>query len=171
MEGSKNGLKMRFFFERSIPTMVHWWGEDPRFSLANILLRLFVLIRVSRASAACLSFRSSLYSRYMQVPPSRILTQCPLCHAQYEQDTIRLLGEEGITRLVHCTCSKCGRAMIAVILEASGFVSSVGVVTDLEVEDAVRFQDAQPLQADECIQFAEEINAHSQRLCRALQAK
>jgi hypothetical protein len=105
----------------------------------------------------------------MQVEPSRILTQCPLCHEQYGQDTIRLLGEEGITRLVHCTCSHCGRAMIAVILEASGFVSSVGVVTDLEVEDAVRFRDAEPLQMDECIRFSEQIQRQSRQLCRALQ--
>ena len=51
--------------------------------------------------------------------------------------------------------------MIAVILEASGFVSSVGVVTDLEVEDAVRFRDAEPLQMDECIRFSEQIQRQS----------
>jgi hypothetical protein len=60
--------------------------------------------------------------------------------------------------------------MIAVILEASGFVSSVGVVTDLEVEDAVRFRDAEPLQMDECIRFSEQIQRQSRQLCRALQS-
>jgi hypothetical protein len=58
--------------------------------------------------------------------------------------------------------------MIAVILEASGFVSSVGVVTDLEVEDAVRFRDAQPIQMDECIRFSEQIQRQSKDLCQAL---
>lgn len=58
--------------------------------------------------------------------------------------------------------------MIAVILEASGFVSSVGVVTDLEVEDALRFRDAEPLAMDECIRFSEQIQKDSRRLCQAL---
>ena len=106
----------------------------------------------------------------MSLEPSRILTQCPACHATYGQGTICILGEEGMTRLVHCTCAECGRAMMAVILEASGFVSSVGVVTDLEAEDAVRFRDVAPLQIDECIRFAEQIRSQSRKLCQALQA-
>ncbi len=105
----------------------------------------------------------------MQREPSRILTQCPLCHADYGKDTVRLLGVEGLTRLVHCTCLSCGRAMLAIILEASGFVSSVGVVTDLEMEDAVRFRDATPILMDECIRFAEQIQRNSQGICKALQ--
>lgn len=106
----------------------------------------------------------------MQLEPSKILTQCPSCQASYGQGTICLLGEEGMTRLFHCTCMQCGRAMMAVILEASGFVSSVGVATDLVAEDAVRFQDVSPLKLDECIYFAEQIRSQSQKLCKAIQA-
>jgi hypothetical protein len=40
---------------------------------------------------------------------------------------------------------------LAVIVENSGSVSSVGLVTDLEIEDALRFRDAAPITADECV--------------------
>lgn len=58
--------------------------------------------------------------------------------------------------------------MLAVILEASGFVSSVGVVTDLEAQDALRFQSAPALSTEECIQFHRVLDDQSQALCQAL---
>ncbi len=104
----------------------------------------------------------------MSIQPSRILTQCPLCQAHYGEEQIRLVGEQGTTRLFHCRCEACGRSMLAVILEASWFVSSVGVVTDLEAQDALRFQSAAALSSEECIQFHQVLEGQSKVLCQAL---
>lgn len=104
----------------------------------------------------------------MSIQPSRILTQCPLCQAAYDEAGIRLVGEQGATKLFHCSCQTCGRAMLAVVLEASGVVSSVGVVTDLEAADAKRFHDAKPISVDECLRFHVQLEDESRALCHAL---
>jgi hypothetical protein len=58
--------------------------------------------------------------------------------------------------------------MLAVVLEASGVVSSVGVVTDLEAVDAKRFYDAAPITVDECLRFHLQLEEESRALCHAL---
>ena len=104
----------------------------------------------------------------MSMQPSRLLAQCPLCQTSYDEKEIRLVGEKGTTRMFHCTCQSCGHAMLAVILEASGFVSSVGVMTDLEANDALRFQQATSISSDECVHLHTVLEQESRKFCQAL---
>lgn len=101
---------------------------------------------------------------------SKILAHCPLCQAIYDEKEVKLLGEKGATRLFHCTCKACGHAMLALILETQGSVSSVGLVTDLEVGDALRFRDFQPFSADDCIATHRILEEESRTFCKALSA-
>lgn len=94
-----------------------------------------------------------------------LLTQCPLCQAAYDEKHVRLVGERGSTRLFHCSCQTCGHAMLALILETQGAMSTVGLVTDLEVQDALRFCDKQPLSSDECLAVHSFLQDHSQDFC------
>ena len=57
---------------------------------------------------------------------------------------------------------------MAVVLESSGMVSSLGLVTDMEVQDAIRFQGSGPVTSDECIRFHQALEADSQGLCLRL---
>lgn len=98
----------------------------------------------------------------------KLLAHCPLCQTAYPASEIRLLGERGTMRLFHCTCSTCGHAVLAVVLETSGSVSSVGLVTDLEVSDALRFQNAQAVSSDECIAFHQLLETDSRGFCGRL---
>ncbi|MBM3204661.1 hypothetical protein FJZ48_01615 [Candidatus Uhrbacteria bacterium] len=100
--------------------------------------------------------------------PSRILTQCPVCQAPYVDERIRLLGARGPTQLFHCSCQQCHHAVIALVLENGGWVSSVGLVTDLEAEDALRFQSVSTLTTDECIQFHQVLEHESKDFCHRL---
>ncbi len=100
--------------------------------------------------------------------PQKILAHCPLCQSAYPTSLIRLLGERGTMRLFHCTCNSCGHAVLAVVLETSGSVSSVGLVTDLEVTDALRFQNARPVTGDECIAIHRLLETNSQSFCERL---
>jgi len=93
----------------------------------------------------------------MKTPDQQLLAQCPLCQATYQKDAVRLLGERGATRLFHCSCQQCGHAVMAILLESSGWVSSVGVVTDLTAQDALRFRTSEPISADECIRFHQQL--------------
>ncbi len=79
-----------------------------------------------------------------------------------------MLGEKGVTRLFHCSCSTCGQSVLAVILETGGAISSVGLVTDMELKDAVRFKDAEAVSGDECISVHRLLEEGSRDLCQRL---
>ena len=100
--------------------------------------------------------------------PSNILAHCPLCQVAYQEKEVRLVGEKGATKLFHCTCRACGHAMLALILESQGSLSTVGVVTDLEVQDALRFRDSQAITDDDCIRAHQIVEQESRELCRLL---
>lgn len=99
---------------------------------------------------------------------SKLLAHCPLCQALYQDAEVRLLGERGSTRLFHCSCHACGHAMLAIILETQGSVSSVGLVTDLEVQDALRFRDSSALTSDDVILAHRVLDEQSKDFCRVL---
>lgn len=102
-------------------------------------------------------------------PSSKLLAHCPLCQVQYHEQEVHLLGERGTTRLFHCTCHGCGHAMLAMILETQGSISSVGLVTDLEVQDALRFRDRTALTSDECLLAHRTLEDSSRDFCHILQ--
>jgi hypothetical protein len=83
--------------------------------------------------------------------PSRLIVECPLCHTAYQDDAVRMLGESDNGKLFHCTCGACGRSMMALMRENTGYVSTIGLVTDQKVEDAIRLSERTPISADECI--------------------
>ncbi len=104
----------------------------------------------------------------MSQPAPHIIAQCPACQAEYAQDKVRLVGEQGSIRLFHCTCDGCGHAMLAIILESAGGMSSLGIVTDLEAKDALRFQKAPIINANECVGWHEILEGQSREVCEQL---
>jgi hypothetical protein len=108
-------------------------------------------------------------------PTPHMLAHCPLCQAAYEDASVRLLGEvastlsaRGTSRMFHLTCNKCSHAILAIILESGHGVSSIGLVTDLEVQDAVRIHNAVPLSADDVLRAHHELNLRSREWCLGL---
>jgi hypothetical protein len=104
-----------------------------------------------------------------------MLAHCPLCQTAYDEHSIKLLGEQapplagqGMVRMFHLTCQSCCHAVIAVILESQNGVSSVGLVTDLEVQDAVRMHDAPAISADDCVAAHEILETKSRNVCEQL---
>lgn len=98
----------------------------------------------------------------------KIITHCPLCRAEYQSSEIKMLGEKGAARLFHCTCQACGHSVLAIVLEISGAVSSVGVITDLELSDALRFRDFPPISSDDCLSAHRSMSSESREFCRRL---
>lgn len=101
-------------------------------------------------------------------PSSKLLAHCPICQTAYRSSEVRLLGERGTSRLFHCTCGSCKHAVLAVVLEAAGSISSVGLVTDMEVQDALRFQGVRPVSTDECIAIHRLLETDSASFCATL---
>ncbi len=105
----------------------------------------------------------------METPiPQKLLAHCPVCRKAYSPAKIRLVGERGPTRVFHCSCASCKHAVLAVVLETPGAVSSVGMVTDLELQDALRFKDAEAVSADEVLAMHQALDVDGRAWCRHL---
>jgi hypothetical protein len=102
----------------------------------------------------------------MNASPSQILVHCPLCQGKYEENDIQKLFSRGAAQLLHCACSACGRAMLALLLESSGWVSSVGMVTDLQAHEATEALHRAPLSLEECVSIHQALSETSQVLCQ-----
>ena len=98
----------------------------------------------------------------------KILAHCPLCQTAYEDRAIRLLGAQGASRMFHLTCASCRHAVLAVILENQHGISSVGLVTDMEAQDALRMHDVAPITANDCVAAHEVLESKSQDVVLAL---
>lgn len=66
---------------------------------------------------------------------------------------MRVLAEEGKTRLVHVTCKKCCGATLALLCENETGASTIGLVTDLNSDDVLRFHASRRVSTDDVIEI------------------
>lgn len=97
-----------------------------------------------------------------------LLTHCPICHALYPKENVKLVEEKEQARLYHSLCSACGHGLLAYVLELAGGVSSLGLITDASGVDMVRLADVPALTAEDCVAAHRVILKNSQDLCRRL---
>lgn len=84
-----------------------------------------------------------------------LLTACPLCSAVYKPAQAQVLGEEHGSHLLHIQCERCGNAVLALLITGAHGMSTVGMVTDLTSEDALRYKDALGVNSDDVIAIHE----------------
>jgi len=98
----------------------------------------------------------------------RLITHCPLCRVTYLEAQIRFCSDLGSAKVYHCTCLACAHAMIAVVMENSGWSSSIGMVTDLSAEDVKRLDHETSVSADDCVRFHDDLEGQTKAWCRRL---
>jgi hypothetical protein len=82
----------------------------------------------------------------------KLVSFCPLCEAHYNPMEAQIVGEADDSHLLHITCRKCQNSIIALVLISSGGVSSVGLVTDLNFDDVLKFRDAADISDDDVLE-------------------
>jgi len=82
----------------------------------------------------------------------KFIGQCPICKAKYENDKARLFAKKESANLIHITCGACASNFIAMIVTMGQAISSVGVITDLNFEDAKKIYKTHPVSVDEIIE-------------------
>jgi hypothetical protein len=80
-------------------------------------------------------------------------SQCPLCTHEYKQDEVRVLEEQEGTQLLHITCAACHHAMLTFVMTSQLGTSSIGMLTDLSMQDVMRIKRADPLDEDAVLAF------------------
>lgn len=83
----------------------------------------------------------------------RLMNQCPLCKGQYAPEAVSVLLQKQSANLVHLTCSSCQNSVLAMIVVTGAGLSSVGMLTDLNVEDAFRLNRVGPVTEEEVLDF------------------
>lgn len=81
----------------------------------------------------------------------RLLSVCPLCQEKYNPLEARILEEGKDSQLLHIQCRNCANALLALVQVSPGGVSSLGMITDLTFDDAVRFQEGGSVDADDVL--------------------
>jgi hypothetical protein len=91
----------------------------------------------------------------------KIINRCPICQANYTGSGARLFAQFQAARLVHITCGKCQSFFVAMIASLGQGLSSVGMITDLNYEDAKNLYLAEPITIDELIEGYQCLNGEA----------
>ena len=83
-----------------------------------------------------------------------VLQRCPLCQEAYCAGSVCALDQApGRPSRYHCYCQACKRAMVAILHETSGWLSSIGMLTEFTADEAVRAGELAPIDAEACLQY------------------
>lgn len=104
----------------------------------------------------------------MELHPLKLIAQCPLCRTSYTDAGITLVEERVHARMFHCACQRCGHALLALVMEIGGYLSSVGIVTDLQSSEVIRLSQETPISADACLWWYDYLEHKSKEFCRVL---
>lgn len=81
----------------------------------------------------------------------KFISRCPNCNTNYKTEEARLFAKTSQASLVHITCDKCYSAFMAMVISFGPGISSVGMLTDLNYDDALRLHKSEELSVDELI--------------------
>ncbi len=83
----------------------------------------------------------------------KMMAECPLCKQAYSEQKAKVIEEKNSAHLVHITCPHCLHSILALIIVSKVGMSSVGMVTDLNVNDVRRLKRLGPITEDELLNF------------------
>ncbi|MBU0661203.1 hypothetical protein KKG22_03415 [Patescibacteria group bacterium] len=78
---------------------------------------------------------------------------CPLCGEHYDKGNICIVEEGEEAQLYHVTCQSCHHAMLAFILSSEKGVGTIGMLTDLHLDDVNRLRHKPAIKQDDIIVF------------------
>ena len=81
-----------------------------------------------------------------------LITSCPVCSTTFEAPSARLVNKDVHTNKVHLTCKTCKSYALVMISIMPQGISSVGMITDLNFNDASRLQYEDAISTDELIE-------------------
>jgi len=98
----------------------------------------------------------------------QLVTRCPFCSAEYDLDGAQVIGEENDATMVYITCSECESSIVAIVAMSGLGIVSLGLVTDMTVEDTKRFMKEKQVSSDEFLSIYEVLNKDHQNVIKDL---
>lgn len=98
----------------------------------------------------------------------QLVTRCPFCSAEYDLDGAQVIGEENDATMVYITCSECESSIVAIVAMSGLGVVSLGLVTDMTLEDTKRFMHEKHVTSDEFLTIYEILSNDHQNAIKQL---
>ena len=98
----------------------------------------------------------------------QLVTRCPFCSAEYDLDGAQVIGEENDATMVYITCSECESSIIAIVAMSGLGIVSLGLVTDMTVEDTKRFMNEKQVTSDEFLSIYETLSKDHKNVIKQL---
>ena len=97
----------------------------------------------------------------MKMPINNLeyLTKCPLCNEAYDNSELIILEEEEKRTTIHLTCRGCKSSMLAVITVSQAGIVSMGMVTDINKDEARSLYNNDAISSDKVIEVHERLKA------------
>ncbi len=87
----------------------------------------------------------------------KIDAKCPVCGSLYDFGRLEVLQEEDGASLMYIKCSVCQSAALSVIALGSFGIKVASVITDLEKNEVLRFQDDESITSEEVLELHESL--------------
>lgn len=97
-----------------------------------------------------------------------MVTRCPFCSAEYDLDGAQVIGEENDATMVYITCSECESSIVAIVAMSGLGIVSLGLVTDMTMEDTKRFIGTTQVTSNELLDVYELLEKNQHQAVRKL---
>ncbi|MBN1778905.1 MAG: hypothetical protein JW816_01670 [Candidatus Buchananbacteria bacterium] len=87
-----------------------------------------------------------------------VSSYCPVCNSKYNPVEAKILEERNDSHLIHIKCRNCSASIVALVIVGNMGVSSIGMVTDLQSDEVLKFKSSRPVTADEVLDFHQTIS-------------
>ena len=87
----------------------------------------------------------------------KIDAKCPVCGSLYDFGKLEVLQEEDGASLMYIKCSVCSSAALSIIALGSFGIKVASVITDLERDEVMRYQDEKLISGEEVLSVHESL--------------
>jgi len=92
-----------------------------------------------------------LFSLFSDNPT--LMSHCPVCNLSYDPIEARVIKEGNNAHLVYIKCRHCQSAVLTLIISGNLGISSVGLITDLNCDDVLKFRENEPITCNNVIEM------------------
>ncbi len=76
---------------------------------------------------------------------------CPLCNKEYKPTDMQIVEDKGNVLLAFSSCPRCQSGILSLLYKDLSGVTLIGMVTDLNYEDAVKLKNQKKVTEDDAL--------------------
>lgn len=81
----------------------------------------------------------------------KVVSYCPICNSRHNPMAAKVIEERSEYNLIYIKCRNCQSAVLAVVSFNNFGLASVGLVTDLQDNEVIKFRSASTVSCDDVI--------------------